>query len=69
MGEKQFDDLEDIERNPRYCPLLRDHCKLSECMFFMASGACAIVEIAISLDVLREGVPVIQLFKSNCEEG
>ena len=68
MGEKLFDDLENIERNLRYCPLLRDHCKLSECMFYSSSGTCAIVSIAVSLHVLREGVPIIQLFKSKKQE-
>jgi len=51
-----------MKREPKFCPLIRDYCKLSKCMFFSSSGACAIVEIATSLDVLREGVPVIRLF-------
>jgi len=47
----------------RFCPLINGECKLHECMLFLTTGHCAIAVIAMRLDALVEGVPVIQLFK------
>lgn len=45
----------------RYCPLTRDICMRSDCMWFLNDRICAIVRIATRLDVLLEGVPVIRV--------
>ena len=47
----------------RFCPLRNGECKLHECMWFLSDGTCAISRIAIRLDALVEGIPVIRLFK------
>ena len=56
------------DREPKFCPLIKDSCKLSKCMFFSSSGACTFNRIATSLDVLREGVPIIRLFERDKDE-
>jgi len=56
------------DRMPKFCPLIKDSCKLFECMFFSSSGSCTFNRIATSLDVLREGVPVIRLFERDKDE-
>jgi len=57
-----------MKREPKFCPLIRDYCKLSKCMFFSSSGTCTFNRIATSLDVLRERVPVIRLFREEKED-
>jgi len=37
-------------------------------MFFSSGGTCTFNRIAISLDVLREGVPIIRLFVDKDDE-
>jgi len=67
-GLKMENEEKRRERVPKFCPLIKDNCKLSECMFFSSSGSCTFNRIATSLDVLREGVPVIPLFEQDKDE-
>jgi len=46
----------------RFCPLSGGECR-SDCMWYLASGHCAVAVIAMRLDALIEGVPVIRLFE------
>jgi len=63
-----MDVAEVVLHNPRkFCPLLNGPCIMSDCAWFLSDRVCAIARIAIRLDALIEGVPVVRLFKD--EEG
>ncbi len=44
------------------CPILKEACRRS-CRWHLATGQCAVSVIAIRLDALVEGVPVVRLFE------
>jgi len=47
----------------KFCPLLNGPCVMSDCAWFLSDRICAIARIAVRLDVLVEGVPVVRLFR------
>jgi len=46
----------------RFCPLINGECRRHECMWYLSNGRCAIAVMAVRLDDLTAGVPVIRLF-------
>ena len=57
------DDVLHSDLPRKFCPLLNGPCIMSDCAWFLSDRVCAIARIAIRLDVLIEGVPVVRLFK------
>jgi len=51
-----------------FCPIIKGFCYNEMCRWFLATGQCAIAVIAMRLDVLIEGVPVVRLFKEEVDE-
>ena len=54
--------VEPKEPVKRFCPLINGECRRHECMWYLANGQCAISVMAVRLDGLTAGVPVIRLF-------
>ena len=48
---------------PKFCPVMKRKCMKGLCMWFLSDRICAVSRIAVRLDVLLEGVPVVRLFK------
>lgn len=48
-----------------FCPLIKGRCKMHDCKWFLANEQCAVAVIAMRLDVLMEGVPVVRVFEED----
>lgn len=56
-----------VERR-KVCPIMNAECVREECAWWIATGHCAIAVIAMRMDALITGVPVIRVFE-DYEEG
>jgi len=66
MSEQDLEKFKEAASR-KFCPFINGKCKQFGCMFFLSNYQCAITRIAINLDMLREGVPVVRVFRDEEE--